>query len=363
MMQSENLNNLINKYGLLDNKSNKICKLVFDKIIATKTIKLKSIREKNYGFVTFDVKNANLQIYYNDILFAVLSGNEFKVFYCIFNDGDNIQIKGECDELIVGISGAEVTNKNKFYSIPSLKYIVKDRGDITILSYENSEDIENNNLTQIKTIKDCVDFRPFVVDSESYISYLTLSSGDLYLYTSIDNYTTKKLIESNVSDAIFLPGNSDGNKYIAYIKDGGVYYKKLSYDLETIGLEYSIDTNNNVAKCFSEIENESGAINYLGVNFFDGSMQLYVFNNTKFSKILIKKADYSKLRVNGSNIEVICIVDYSVNVSKFKLNSNFETVQVGDVLYLNNVDDIVKIGDLYLAYSNGFVNVVDYDNN
>ena len=59
MTNSNDFSETINKYRILDNQSNKLSKIFFDKIVSDVRINLETKNYVNYGYIFVSVKNPN----------------------------------------------------------------------------------------------------------------------------------------------------------------------------------------------------------------------------------------------------------------------------------------------------------------
>ena len=364
MTNSNDFSETINKYRILDNQSNKLSKIFFDKIVSDVKINLETKNYVKYGYIFVSVKNPNnIKIYYNDFLIAKINSSSDIVIPCAFEENSYLQIMGTSDEFNIVLYGANIINENKIRIYPTKNYIAKNRGKIVVLSYASKEDILDNNLTEVLNIENCIDFQCVKLSQNEYCAYLIIENDTLYLYTEIDNYTNKIEIASGVKTAKILSDSWHSKFAVVYIKDNYVYFKTLSEDL-TLSSEGSISFSNNyVPKSFSQIEilNYNGP-SILGVNLFGDSMEIFYFNGLNFIPILTKSCQSSKIFINQNNIEIFAISDYKVSISKYTFDIGTITLgQSGASYNIWNASDIIKVENVYLVYNDGVCSEVNYD--
>ena len=353
----------INKYKLLDNKSNKLSKITFDKINTEKIISFYSLDYISYGYIYVDIKNAiNLELFYNSFKIASFNGSENKIIPCVFEGDFNLKIIGSCDNLSISILGATI--KNKFYTkiIPNQKCIVKDRGNIEFLSYSSRDDIVNNNLTVLFNLSNVIDCQSFIMNNDDYLGYLTYNNG-VYFYTNLNNYTSSVFVSGDSENAQIVPVANENKLYFVYIKNDNLYYKILDVNYN-LSQEYSISTPEKaMPKTFAVME-VNGYFDKpcFGVNFDDGTMSIFVLYNNNWDLILTVNSELSRLFIDSKNIEVYSIDDYMINITKYSfndLNNSLEQIETPKNLW--NINDVIKVDDYYLLYNNLNCNVVSDD--
>ena len=309
MTNGNDFSETINKYRILDNQSNKLSKIFFDKIVSDVRINLETKNYVKYGYIFVSVKNPNnIKIYYNDFLIAKINSSSDIVIPCAFEENSYLKIFGTSDEFNLALYGANIINENKIRIYPTKNYIAKNRGKIVVLSYASKEDILDNNLTEVLNIENCIDFQCVKILQNEYCAYLIIENDTLYLYTEIDNYTNKIEITSGVKTAKILSDSWHSKFAVVYIKDNYVYFKTLSEDLMVSSEGILSFSNNYVPKSFSQIEilNYNGP-SILGVNLFGDSMELFYFNGFNFIPVLTKSCQNSKIFINQNNIEIFAI--------------------------------------------------------
>lgn len=354
----------MDKYGLLDNNSNKIAQFYFDKIMSDKTIDLKEENSLKYGWIYLSVIDGNnFELFYNDICLIKCSESRDYLIPCVFDMGGKIVLKGQSGEVRLFVYGATSKLKEHMYLLPYSKYIVKDRGNLCILSYENIDDVVGNNLTQIMYLANCMDIREINLSGSYNLLWLSKNGDNLYLYKKLNDNTTTISLGSGISDARII--SHYGAIYVVYIKDEDIYYRSVDLSENSLGNETQVNVNYKyVPKSFSKIQLDNiSSCGYLGINFDDGCMQVYKFSQTNFQRILSKRADYSKIIINDNDIDLITMTDYEISLSKYITNSSGDIELQGTPLNIYNVNDLIKIDSRYFVFSNGVFSEVSYDTN
>lgn len=354
---------LLDKYRILDNSSNMVAQLSFDKLLADKKIELKGCGYIKFGYIYVSVTNpTDLCIYYKDILLIKLNSSKDTIIPCAFEESSYLEIKGTSDELKIFIYGAEVINRSKMYLIPVKNYIVKDRGKKSILSYTSKDDILNNSLSEVRSIENCWDIQTFQYSGNTQVMYLASINDNLYLYNDTNSYATSIWIAEGVTDAKLVINNNSNIWYVVYIKDDKLNYKVISSDLSGVGEEQTISLKEDyIPKSLSFIQqNNIVSSGYLGVNFYNGSMQVYATYNG-FRPRISKTAECSKLIIDGLKLEVVIVKDYGISITKYIYDGDL--VEDGDTIDIYNVNDIIKIGNAYLVCNNGVFSEVNIDTN
>lgn len=355
---------LLDKYRILDNSSNMIAQISFDKLLSDKKIYLKGSNYIKFGYIYVSVVNpSNLCIYYKNILLIKLNSSKDTIIPCVFEENSYLEIKGTSDELKIFVHGSDMINRSKVYLIPVKNYIVKDRGVKSILSYTSKNDILNNSLTEIKSISNCWDIQTFQYADSTHIMYLSSINNNLYLYNDTNSYATSVWIAEGVTDAKLVINNNSNIWYAVYIKDDKLNYKIIASDLSGVGDEQTIKLKEDyIPKSLSFIQQNSIiSSGYLGVNFYNGSMQVYATYNGFLPRIT-KTADCSKLIVDGLKLEVVLVKDYGISIIKYDY-SNGDLVENGNTTEIYNVNDVIKINNDYLVCNNGVFSEVSIDTN
>ncbi|MDY5676265.1 MAG: hypothetical protein SPK63_00495 [Eubacteriales bacterium] len=344
------------RYRVLDNKTNNIATISFDKFSATKIINIDPCEYIIYGYILVNVKNpTTLKFYYNNILLYEFNESETRIIPCVFEGTPVLKIQGECAKCDIQIYGAKPQYQNKIFVNEHSKHIVFDRGKTEIYSYTANEDVKNGNLTFVRSIENCIDANDFEVSSKVYCGQLTIENNDLYLYTDMNNYNSKILIKSGVKDARIIDYESN-QVMILYIVGSLLCYKLVDKDCNvsqevtvTLGSRYMPKS---IGMLSTTIRSPRPIVS---VNCYDGSTLMLIINSTGFDISIVKKGDFSKLYVNGSNIELYAFVGNMLSISKFTYSSSTGLAQVGTAKNIWNVNDISKVGDKYLIYNNKFL--------
>ncbi len=349
----------LDKYGVLDNFSNKISKFYFDKIIATKTIIMNDLESMKYGWIYLSVTDGNnFELYYNDLCLVKCSTTKDYLIPCIFESSGKIVLNGISGEVKLFVYGNGFFAKNSIYLLPKNNYIVKDRGNMCLLSYSTLQNIKNNELTQVKQYENCLDIQEKL---NGDIVWLANKSDGVYLCIETNENTTEILVGADISDACLV--RNYGGFFVVYIRGDDVYYRGVSSDYSTLTSEYSLDVDcKYVPRSFSTIQLvENSACGFVGVNFEDGGMHIYKRKNSSFERVASKKADYSKLIIDEDYVELITMTDYEICINRYTYSSTdeFELQDTPYVVY--NANDLLKIEDKYLVFSNGVCTEVAYD--
>ena len=364
MINNNDFSDIINKHRVLDNQSNKISRIFFDKLVSDIKIDLETKDYIKYGYILISVKNPNnVQIYYNDFLIAKINSTNNYIIPCAFEENCYLQVKGTSEDFNLVIYGANIVNKNKICIYPTQNYISKNRGKVSILSYTSINDIENNNLIDVMSIDNCLDFECVKISQNEYCAYLTNENDILYLYTNMDNYTTGIEIASGVKEAKILSDTSHSKIVVVYMKDNCVYYKTVSADM-TLSSEGNVSFSNNyIPKSFSQILLSSYASpTILGIDFYGDTMEVFYFNGLSFNSIMTRSSSFSKIFVNGNDVEIYTLSDYKVNICKYTYDISSNVLSQNGASYnIWNANDIVKVGDVYLVYNDGVCSEVTYD--
>ena len=322
MTNGNDFSETINKYRILDNQSNKLSKIFFDKIVSDVRINLETKNYVKYGYIFVSVKNPNnIKIYYNDFLIAKINSSSDIVIPCAFEENSYLKIMGTSDEFNLALYGANIINENKIRIYPTKNYIAKNRGKIVVLSYVSKEDILDNNLTEVLNIENCIDFQCVKILQNEYCADLIIENDTLYLYTEIDNYTNKIEIASGVKTAKILSDSWHSKFAVVYIKDNYVYFKTLSEDL-TLSSEGILSFSNNVLTIKKDVDFSNAK-----------SLSRIFFHNSTTS--LITQGKYNVVPDITGGLNIIKI--YSNIVKDYKVTTSLIDIPIYVSMGLDNV--------------------------
>lgn len=351
----------LQKYRVLDNKTNNIVSISFDKFSTSKTIKFDACEYVVYGYIAVNIKNPTaLKFYYNNILLYEFNESETRIIPCVFEGTPVLKIEGTCDKCDIQIYGAKTQYQNKIFVNEYGKHVIFDRGKTEIYSYTSDEDVKSGNLTLVKSVENCIDANDFVASGETYCGQLTIENDNLYLYTNMNNYENSFLIKSGVKDARIIDYEAN-QVMILYIVGNMLCYKLVDTDGNVSNeITVSLGTKYMPKSIGTLCTKQRATQPIISINCYDGSTLIIGIESTNFNILAIKKGDFSKLYINGSNIELYTFVGSMINISKFTYNSTLS--QVGTAKNIWNVNDINKVGDKYLVYNNKFLcGEFDYD--
>lgn len=362
-MKNNNFLFAMDKYGVLDDTSNKITQFYFDKIIATKTINISNNSQMKYGWIFLSVVDGNnFELFYNDVCLIKCSSTREFVIPCLFEKNGKLIIKGNSNEVRLFIYGCSSSSQDKPYLLPFSKYIVKDRGKLCLLKYSTKDDIVNNNFEEIEAIENCIDIREYGNSSSPQLLWLISNSDGVYLCKKEDENTEQFLVDTDIADARIIKNYSA--IYVVYIKDDNVYYRQFDISTKTFGssVSFALDYKY-IPKSLSRMQLDNlSSIAYIGVNFDDGGMHVYKITQSGCIRLLSRRADFSKIIVDGTDFILVAISDYNINIEKFGVDESNVVSSLKDTMIIYNANDLIKIGDEYLVFANGVCSEIKYGN-
>lgn len=357
-MLSHTFKEELKKNNILSNKSNKFSKLFFKSFNGSKNISLYGGDYLSYGYIYIEVEDAvALKFYYKDIMISCLTGDKNTFVPIAFENGSNLTILGEGNNLKILIFGSKCRNHSKNYLIPVLNLCVKDCGKSKILSYNSKDDIVNNNLTEIKNYDNLYSIQ---VINEQCCGHL-YKTDNVYYCTSKDNYASNILIENDIVDGVVVPTVNKNLDIVAYIKKGELYYKKIENNMASEEIKINRIGNARPVE-FIPIEVCSGDISVLGVIMNNKTVSLYLYLNNEFVKKFAFKGEKCKLVLNGNSMEIIKFDDYVV--------TSFWCSIIDDAIYEDhnklginkvNINDVVIIDNAYLYFNDENCTEVNID--
>lgn len=362
-MKNDKFLHTMDKYGVLDNASNKITQFYFDKIIATKTIDISNDFQLKYGWIFLSVVDGdNFELFYNDVCLIKCSSTREFMIPCLFEKSGNLIIKGKSNEVRLFIYGGSSSSQDKPYLLPFSKYIIKDRGKLCLLKYSTKDDIMSNNFEEIDAIENCLDIREYGSSSNPKLLWLISNSNSVYICMKGDENTEQFLVDTDIVDARII--SNYNTIYVVYIKEDNVYYKQFDTSTKTFGssVSFALDYKY-IPKSLSRVQMDNlSSSAYVGVNFNDGGMHVYKITLSGCVRLLSRRADFSKIIVDGDDFILVAITDYDINIEKFGVSEQNVVSSLEDTMIIYNANDMIKIGDEYLVFANGVCSEIKYGN-
>lgn len=351
------------KYGLLDNESNISSSIYFAKLNKGVKLYLTSSDYMVYGQINIEVKNpSSLKFLLDGIKIAEFNENSNKIISCAFTDNSCLEISGTSDNLSIGVTGARFTKNNLLKINNQNKYIARNCGSCEVCQFTDKNSILENSFTSIGTFDNVLDVQGIRVNDTNYFAYLTSTTSGVKLYTNINNYTNSILIDEDAIDARILPLVNSNAVIILLHKDTGLCYRKIVFGADTQETIKSISYNDSkLVVSLSELIYDSYTSGiYFGANFDDGSMSVFKLNGSNFTEIISQKANVSKILIGESTIEIFDIDGYSINITRYAIDTEMSKTMQTKSIY--NANDIIKVGDSYLVFHNDLVSEVNIDN-
>ena len=366
MKNKNNLQYALIKNRVLDNSSNRINKIHFDRFSGESLIALSTGGYLNNGYLYIDVKtNSLLEIYYKNILIFSSSITAQKMIPCLFESDTSLTIKGESDSLTILVFGSEIVDDIGSYFLPMNNKLVRAIGeDYQVLGYSSLLNIFDNSFTLEKTINKLIDIQSFSFNDVLYYGYLYFDNG-LYFTSNIDNYANKYIIIDNCIDATIVPDVVSQSIYIFYIKQNKLYYKVISQDM-VVGDEIECKiTFDDMLSGFANISIKSFGYPTFALKLKNNKTLILLIVNDEIKCRLIKKSKKLSIFQDDQNIEIYSFDSNSINISKYYVAKDGEEISLMSMCcpkQIYNVDRVIKYDQTYLLYNGNYCTEINEDN-
>lgn len=352
-----NLNNVENAF--VQNKYlNDISKIFFDKFSGSSLLEIGTGGYLSNGYIYIDVKtDSYLELYYKNIMIFSTNTSSQRLIPCLFENDTYLLVKGDCEDLSIQISGAEIISKKSNYFLPLNNKIIKSFGEsYRLYSYNDTNDIMTNNYNHEFDIKDLKYIQSITFNNENHIGYLYLDN-QLQFVNSMNNYTNKCIITDSCLNATIVPDKQKNCVYIVYIRENQLFYKIIDENLNLSDeIMISIDFND-IIRGFSNIVIKKFGYPIFAVNLNNNKTLVMLFRDSKVICRLVKKSKNIEIYQDDNILEIFTFDSNLLTISKYEIeeySSDVCIVSKSKSKQIYNVDRVMKIDNLYLMYNSEY---------
>lgn len=348
-------NTIFQSLGLDRSLNNNSDKIFFNRFSGLSRINVSTGGYLSNGYIYIEVKtDSDFEIFYKNILIFSANASTQKLISCLFENDGYLTVKGNCNELLILISGAEFISKKSHYFLPQDNMLVKCLGEsYDVYFYESLSDIKQNHYNYEFSVVNLKCMQTFSINNSNYTGYLYFD-GQLIFVSNMDNYTNKYIIIDKCIDATIIPDKQNNCIYIMYIKDNQLFYKLLDSSM-SLSEEFCVDINfNGNLKSFSNIVIKNYGYPIFAVNLNNNKTLVLIIKNSKFLCRLVKKSINIEIFQDSTFLEIFTYDFNLLTISKYEIEEYSTDVCIVSKVkskQIYNVDNVIKIDDKYLMYN------------
>ncbi len=328
----------LKKNNVKDNRSGTLDKITFKYFSGQKNLRLSTSLNGSYGYMCVSLSDAiDFSISLNGIVIFRAGEQNTAIIPIRFLVGDVLSFEGVCSNLKVLLSGAEFESFEKdFIMYPSNK-LVTDCGGVKRIYLVT--DLQND--SSLYTLDDeigCLEIIGFRYNNSNHFARLICDDDNVYICTSVDNYTNKILINFDYEDLILVCGINENPLGLLYTFGSNLCVRWVSDNFD-IGSENIIESISGGIKGLKNVRVDDNSLVF-AVVLYNGNTIIYSYM-TKFIKILSSKSRKGQFCIVDKNFYNYYLDGYGVCIKKYAMDSTTKQLTLVSIKKIDMADSAI----------------------